>query len=654
MYFLKIIISYSKIADMEKKKYISEIPELMKEWDWEANADLDPAKLTVGSGRKVWWKCSRKHKWLSTIKDQQRCKHCPYCHGRKVLSGFNDLATTHPELTKEWNYEKNGALLPNNLKAGCNKKVWWKCSKGHEWISRITNRTYLNRNCPFCSNHKVLSGFNDLQTKYPDIAKQWDYEKNNPLLPSQVNPESPKKVWWICPKGHEWEAQINNRITGSGCPVCFKEQRTSFPEQAIFYYLSKYFKNTENRYLINKIECDIYLKDFNISVEYDGGRFHKNIQKDINKIKKLQQLGIKTINIRDHKCPQISAPGALIYKRQNETLKDLEKAILFIFLQIDKTVIPDINLERDRVAILENSLSIEKQNSVVNLNPKFLKEWHYEKNGKLKPEFFTVKSGKKVWWKCSKGHEWLSSVRNRQVGNNCPYCSHQKLLPGYNDLETIHPELAKEWNYEKNFPLTPRDYITGSNKLVWWKCSKGHEWRASIANRVKGTKCPYCSNQKVQVGFNDLATTHPDLAKEWDYEKNAPLLPTQFTAGSNKKFWWKCSKGHEWKVSVSNRKMGKNCPYCSNQKILVGYNDFASQHPEFLKEWDYEKNNPLLPTQVTSGSQKMVWWKCSKCGRKWQATVCNRVKCHNLCCHQCNLKESKRNKNQLSFDFRKK
>ena len=194
------------MKSMDKKKYISEIPELMKEWDWEANANLNPTKITCGSGKKAWWKCSKGHEWLSTIRDQQRYKHCPYCHGRKVLTGFNDLATTHPELIKEWNYEKNGALLPNNLKAGCNKEVWWKCPNGHEWISRITNRTYLKRNCPYCSNHTVLSGFNDLQTKYPDIAKQWDYEKNYPLLPTQANPGSSKKVWWICPLHHSYQS----------------------------------------------------------------------------------------------------------------------------------------------------------------------------------------------------------------------------------------------------------------------------------------------------------------------------------------------------------------------------------------------------------------------------------------------------------------
>ena len=645
---------------MKQKSYIIDNKELMSEWDWAANADLDPAILTYGSHKKAHWKCSKGHKWTANISDRAcRNRNCPYCNHHKLLFGFNDLATTHPEIAKEWNYEKNFPLTPQQYITGSNKKVWWKCSKSHEWEAKISNRVYLSRGCPYCGHHKVLAGFNDLATIYPEIAKEWNYEKNSPLLPTQVFSQSAKKVWWLCPKGHEYQTTISNRRL-SGCPVCSKEQQTSFPEQAIFYYLFKYNQQPENRYRIYGIECDVFLKDKNISIEYDGGRFHQNIKKDINKIKKLNGLGIKTINIREPKCPEIELDDAIIYQRENKTEKDLEKAIKFIFSNIDNTLEPDINIERDRTIILQNALSIEKKNSLANLNPTLLREWNYEKNGKLKPEFFTISSGKKVWWKCAKGHEWVATIHNRSFLNrNCPYCSNQKVLPGYNDLVTTNPEIAKEWNYEKNGALLPTQYTAGSNKKFWWKCANGHEWRVSINNRTrgiilsgkqKGSQCPYCINQKVQPGFNDLATTHPEIAKEWNYEKNGQLLPTQITAGSNKKVWWKCNKGHEWRAMVASRQKGTGCPYCLNHNINPGENDLASQYPEFLKEWDYEKNAPLLPTQIGSGSQKTVWWICSKCGKKWKASICNRVK-HNLNCRNCNIRESKRNKNQLKFEF---
>ena len=123
-------------------------------------------------------------------------------------------------------------------------------------------------------------------------------------------------------------------------------------------------------------------------------------------------------------------------------------------------------------------------------------EWNYEKNGALKPEDFTVSSHKNIWWKCSKGHEWQALIANRNRGTGCPYCSRRRVFKGFNDLQTLNPTLASEWNYEKNGGLRPENFAAKSNKKVWWECSEGHEWQALIANRTFGTGCPYCSGRK--------------------------------------------------------------------------------------------------------------------------------------------------------------
>jgi hypothetical protein len=165
-------------------------------------------------------------------------------------------------------------------------------------------------------------------------------------------------------------------------------------------------------------------------------------------------------------------------------------------------------------------------------------------------------TNKKLSWKCSKGHVWLAIGSSRSSLKNptgCPFCSQQKVLVGFNDLATTHPELAKEadgWD--------PTTVIAGTNKKLSWKCSKGHVWDTSGSHRLEGKGCVYCSQQKVLVGFNDLATTHPELAKEadgWD--------PTTVVAGTSKKLSWKCSKGHVWDSSGSNRISGKGCPSCT-------------------------------------------------------------------------------------------
>ncbi len=148
------------------------------------------------------------------------------------------------------------------------------------------------------------------------------------------------------------------------------------------------------------------------------------------------------------------------------------------------------------------------------------------------------------------------------MGRNCPYCSNQKILKGSNDLATVNPKLASEWNYEKNGDLKPEDFFANSSKKVWWKCSKRHEWQATINNRNNGRGCPYCAGQKVVKGKNDLSTINPKLANEWNYEKNGDLKPEDFFANSSKKVWWKCSKGHEWQATINNRNKGRGCPIC--------------------------------------------------------------------------------------------
>lgn len=210
----------------------------------------------------------------------------------------------------------------------------------------------------------------------------------------------------------------------------------------------------------------------------------------------------------------------------------------------------------------------KKERQYVSDNVQLMAEWNWEKNTEqgFDPKKLTCGSHIKVWWKCSKGHEWQSVIYGRSLGYGCPYCSGRNVIKGQTDLQTLNPTLAKEWNYEKNNGLTPADVTSNSNKKVWWKCSEGHEWQAIVNDRSNGTGCPYCAGQKVIKGYNDLQTVNPTLAKEWNYEKNNGLTPVDVMPNSNKKAWWKCSKGHEWQATPANRNNGSGCPYCAKEK----------------------------------------------------------------------------------------
>ncbi len=225
------------------------------------------------------------------------------------------------------------------------------------------------------------------------------------------------------------------------------------------------------------------------------------------------------------------------------------------------------------------------------------------------PSTVTAGSGKKVNWKCEFGHQWEATVGSRTSGNGCPICSGRTVLPGFNDLATINPDLAAQadgWN--------PSTVTAGSHKKVDWKCEFGHQWKAQVKSRTSGNRCPVCSGQAVLSGFNDLATINPDLAAQAD-----GWNPTTVTAGSNKKVDWKCEFGHQWKAKVSKRNSGKGCPICSGRTVLSGFNDLATINPDLAAQAD-----GWNPSTVTAGSDKKVDWKC-EFGHQWEATVSSRT-----------------------------
>ena len=201
---------------------------------------------------------------------------------------------------------------------------------------------------------------------------------------------------------------------------------------------------------------------------------------------------------------------------------------------------------------------------------------------------------------------------------------------------TSYTHLVKEWHPTKNVNLKPENFTYGSGKKVWWKCPKGddHEWIVSIHNRtINKRKCPFCSNQKVSK-TNNLLVNHPEVAKEWHPRKNGDHKPEDFLLKSNKRVWWKCSKGddHEWITSISLRVRQKTgCPFCIGQKVSKT-NNFLYKYPEIAKEWHTIKNDDKLPNQFRQFSGKKVWWQCKvNNNHEWHARISDRTKKRSGC-----------------------
>lgn len=258
------------------------------------------------------------------------------------------------------------------------------------------------------------------------------------------------------------------------------------------------------------------------------------------------------------------------------------------------------------------------KNSLAAMHPEIADEWS-EKNLPLTPDTVTYGSNRQVWWKGACGHEWKASIKSRSSGENCPICSGKRVVEGINDLATLEPELALEWS-DKNEILKPTMVGTGSHKKIIWKGKCGHEWTASVKNRVKGSGCPYCSGNILLKGFNDFATKQPELALEWS-ERNLSLTPDMINDKARKNVWWKCRKcGYEWKAVVFSRVKGAGCPVCADRAVLSGYNDLATTDPNLLAQWDYDKNTDVSPEHISRSSMRKVWWKCGF-GHSWRGKI---------------------------------
>lgn len=285
-------------------------PDILHLWDFEKNT-VKPTEVSDGSNTQVWWKCQdHPHSWWMNIKSVSQGRRCAVCHGKQLLTGFNDLATKAPHLIAEWDWEANGELTPSTVLASQRNHIHWKCRNyGHTWASRPHGRVNRRDGCPYCASRLVWKGFNDLMFLFPALMSEWDWEENS-IRPDEVTAYSPQSANWKCGKGHTWLAIIDNRTRAqSGCPKC--STQNSKIEEAFYDALSsngnfkvtrgkKLFVNWDNNKRAN-VDIFIEFKKAKVVVEYDGSYWHRNkMDKDLSKTKALLSAGYKVVRIREN------------------------------------------------------------------------------------------------------------------------------------------------------------------------------------------------------------------------------------------------------------------------------------------------------------------------------------------------------------------
>lgn len=265
------------------------------------------------------------------------------------------------------------------------------------------------------------------------------------------------------------------------------------------------------------------------------------------------------------------------------------------------------------------NLALAGFNDLQTVNPELAKSW--SKNNVLGSHEVLPKAKAKYLWACGLGHEWDESPHARSSRiDSCPICVGKRVLTGFNDLLTTDPLLASSWSPQNS--LNPTEVSRGSDKKVFWVCNLEHEWEARISSRITGSGCPYCAGSSVLKGHNDLATLRPDIAAQWSAMNT--LFPDEVTVHSGKKAYWDCPNGHYWRAAIASR-TGKSsgCLICSGNQVLVGFNDLATLRPAIAKEWSGE--NHLLPTEVVLTANKRIHWVCQEKGHKWTTSLSNRT-----------------------------
>ena len=454
----------------------------------------DPSQFSHGSQRRLTWKCKLGHRWNAPIARRagKQKSGCPYCSNNKVLVGFNDLKSTNPELISEvdgWN--------PEQIIAGSRTLKPWKCKLGHRWNATPADRSIKKSKCPYCSNSKVLTGFNDLATEFPNLAKEadgWD--------PSKIVSRTGKPLQWRCINNHSWRISPNSRIRKNvtvGCPFCLN------------HFVLKGFNDlaTTHPHLIGE------------AFDWDPTKIIAGSSRKLKWKCSEGHVYVLSVNNRTSK----NTGCGVCWNRQIE--------------------IGYNDLQSKYPEIAQQAYG-----------------WD--------PSKVSFSYGKKLKWKCELGHVYEATPSARIGANRagCQYCSNRKILVGFNDLQTQHPEIARQahgWD--------PQTLISGSHAKREWKCNLGHIWRATLDSRVhRKSGCPVCANKIIQKGLNDLLTTHPHIANQasgWD--------PSSIFAGSHKKLLWQCEFGHEWRASVVVRtSKNSGCPTC-----------FGTGYDSNLKGWFY-------------------------------------------------------------------
>ena len=571
-------------------------PDLIKEWDWDSNGELDPRKLKPGSDLKVWWVCSKGHRWQAHIyhRASSRPTACFRCvHTPEPGESFADL---NPDIAREWHPSRNGDVRPDSVKPSSAYRAWWKCiARGHEWEAMVSNRSGSNpSSCPTCTMWGTSAS--QIRIAYELIASGVPIVLDHPTIP----------------------------VTGR-----------------------------------RPVAADMVIPDHKLIIEYDGSYHHArsdSFDRDRKQSQHLQDEGWTVLRIRPEAIKPIDefsiqiSNGASIKTISTATLQRIKELGYPVKRLAAYKKDPELWAAAEADAAVLNL----KSRSLLQEFPEIAAEWHPTLNGLRSPDDINPGSKIPAWWLCKKcEHVWRVRPGHRTTGGTgCPDCGAIERAkkvrtpkPGKSVAE-MHPHLIKILDPNKNGDLDLHRINAGTTLTIWWRCPDcGHAWTTKTP---RNTGCRPCAGKARGLAMTtpepgeSISDLYPAVAAQWHPSKNGDLLPSQIKETHTKAVWWLCPDcDRAWKVSPRNRiGLGAGCRRCASQKAARKRKtpkpgeSLADKFPALLAEWNFDKNTEFDPTAVLPGSAHPVWWTCGKCGNEWKARIWTRTK-NSFGCKRC-------------------
>ena len=635
---------------------VAKHPEMMRFWDVSKNIKQNPNLLSVHASEHANWLCQKcGYSWNTEINTRFISRGtCPCCEEKVVFqSGVNDLLSLLPQAALDILPEDNPNLNLSSIPIRNDVFINWDCHMCHyKWVTssngrtaKDSNKNYRLRTCPVCAGVRRTANY--YIEHYPEVFADYNEEENGKPFSAIDDTEIKDLFWWNCRNEdclETYQATIQQKIStrnsfSKGCLYCAgkkvlrEKSFAALHPDMIEEYDSRNLldpfevtehstrtvswvcrNNPEHTWQANFYErasgykrcpvCDPHPK-YKVMLYEMYPEFEKYYSKE-------NRRSFKSYALQSNEKPLWTCDNGHTYP--NSIYRISQRGFFYC-------------------PLCEGSIVVAEINSVTAKRKDIVDQWSC-KNDFL-PEEVYYNTTSPVLWECTTcSGTYAFPVSDKREGNvSCPYCNGRRVLSGFNEIPSW---LITEYSLKNEVPIS--EYPVNSVHKVLWTCPTCHgDYLYRICDREIGDdSCPYCRHKKILVGFNSLADTDPDLAKEWSSGNSD--LPSEYMKSSTHRALWTCPTCHgNYFYRICDRELDDDsCPYCRNLKVLPGFNSLPDLAPELVNEWSSE--NPDLPSEYTRSSTHRALWTCPSCHGDYFYRICDREVDDDSCPYCCDKK----------------